>query len=277
MTRMLRAMSANWLTVYAVAFILFLYAPVVLLPMFAFNDATVIAFPLAGFTTDWFTVLLETEALHDAVRNSLFVSFTTAVLSTILGACAARAIARYRFPVKGGIVGFIMLPLVLPEIIVAVSLLVMLMQLGMSLSLWTVVGGHVLICVPFSIAILNSAYSGLDRSLEEASYDLGESRWGTFRRVILPLVLPGMISSLLICFTISLDEFIIAFFLTGTDVTLPVYIWSQLRFPAKLPSIMALGTILLTLSILMLVLGEWVRRRSARKRGLDDTSAGGLI
>jgi spermidine/putrescine transport system permease protein len=260
-----------------VAFILFLYAPVVLLPMFAFNDATVIAFPLAGFTTDWFTVLWQTEALHDAVRNSLFVSFTTAVLSTILGACAARAIARYRFPVKGGIVGFIMLPLVLPEIIVAVSLLVMLMQLGMSLSLWTVVGGHVLICVPFSIAILNSAYSGLDRSLEEASYDLGESRWGTFRRVILPLVLPGMISSLLICFTISLDEFIIAFFLTGTDVTLPVYIWSQLRFPAKLPSIMALGTILLTLSILMLVLGEWVRRRSARKRGLDDTSAGGLI
>jgi len=277
MTRMLRAMSANWLTVYAVAFILFLYAPVVLLPMFAFNDATVIAFPLAGFTTDWFTVLWETEALHDAVRNSLFVSFTTAVLSTVLGACAARAIARYRFPVKGGIVGFIMLPLVLPEIIVAVSLLVMLMQLGMSLSLWTVVGGHVLICVPFSIAILNSAYSGLDRSLEEASYDLGESRWGTFRRVILPLVLPGVISSLLICFTISLDEFIIAFFLTGTDVTLPVYIWSQLRFPAKLPSIMALGTILLTLSILMLVLGEWVRRRSARKRGLDDTSAGGLI
>ena len=277
MTRMLRAMSANWLTVYAVAFILFLYAPVVLLPMFAFNDATVIAFPLAGFTTDWFTVLWETEALHDAVRNSLFVSFTTAVFSTILGACAARAIARYRFPVKGGIVGFIMLPLVLPEIIVAVSLLVMLMQLGMSLSLWTVVGGHVLICVPFSIAILNSAYSGLDRSLEEASYDLGESRWGTFRRVILPLVLPGMISSLLICFTISLDEFIIAFFLTSTDVTLPVYIWSQLRFPAKLPSIMALGTILLTLSILMLVLGEWVRRRSARKRGLDDTSAGGLI
>lgn len=277
MTRIMRAMSANWLTVYAVAFILFLYAPVVLLPMFAFNDATVIAFPLAGFTTDWFTVLWETEALHDAVRNSLFVSFTTAVLSTILGACAARAIARYRFPVKGGIVAFIMLPLVLPEIIVAVSLLVMLMQLGMSLSLWTVVGGHVLICVPFSIAILNSAYSGLDRSLEEASFDLGEGRWGTFRRVILPLVLPGMISSLLICFTISLDEFIIAFFLTGTDVTLPVYIWSQLRFPAKLPSIMALGTILLTLSILMLVLGEWVRRRSARKRGLDDTSAGGLI
>jgi spermidine/putrescine transport system permease protein len=277
MIRLSRALSGNWLTVYAVGFIIFLYAPVVLLPMFAFNDATIIAFPLSGFTTNWFTVLWETEALHSAVRNSLFVSFTTAVMSTILGACAARAIARYRFPAKGGIVGFIMLPLVLPEIIVAVALLVMLMQLGLSLSLWTVVAGHVLICVPFSIAILNSAYSGLDRTLEEASYDLGESRWGTFRRVTLPLVLPGMISSMLICFTISLDEFIIAFFLTGTDVTLPVYIWSQLRFPAKLPSIMALGTILLSLSILMLVLGEWVRRRAATKRGLNDASAGGLI
>ncbi len=162
-----------------------------------------------------------------------------------------------------------MLPLVLPEIIIAVALLVMLNQLGMPLSLWTVVGGHVLICTPFAIAILSSAYRGLDRELEEASFDLGESRWGTFRRVTLPLVLPGVISSLLITFTISLDEFIIAFFLTGTDVTLPVYIWSQLRFPAKLPSVMALGTILLAVSVLLLIAAEVVappQRRAAGHR-----------
>ena len=170
-----------------------------------------------------------------------------------------------------------MLPLVLPEIIVAVSLIVMLMQLGMSLSLWTVVAGHVLICTPFSIAILSSAFAGLDQSLEEASLDLGESRWGTFRRVTLPLVMPGVISSLLICFTISLDEFIIAFFLTGTDATLPVYIWSQLRFPTKLPSVMALGTILLALSIGLLVLAEWFRRRAARRQGLGASSSEGLL
>jgi spermidine/putrescine transport system permease protein len=171
-----------------------------------------------------------------------------------------------------------MLPLVLPEIIVAVALLVMLNALGMPLSLWTVIGGHVLICTPFAIAILSSAFRGLDRELEEASFDLGESRWGTFRRVTFPLVLPGVISSLLITFTISLDEFIIAFFLTGTDVTLPVYIWSQLRFPAKLPSVMALGTILLALSVLFLVLAEWMRRRSVRRQGLDaDTGAFGTI
>ncbi|MBZ0128200.1 MAG: ABC transporter permease [Rhodobacteraceae bacterium] len=271
------ALSRNWLVFYAVAYMVFLYAPVVLLPLFAFNDATIIAFPLSGATTKWFTVLWETEALHSAVENSLIVALSTSAISTLLGATAARAMARYRFPGKRGIVGFIMLPLVLPEIIVAVSLLVLLMQLDMELSLWTVVGGHVLICVPFSIAILSSAFQGLDSSLEEASFDLGETRWGTFRRIIFPLVLPGVISSMLITFTISLDEFIIAFFLTGTDVTLPVYIWSQLRFPTKLPSVMALGTILLALSVILLILGEWFRQRAAKRQGIEASATGGFM
>ena len=274
---MKRFLSFNWLMVYAAIYMVFLYAPVILLPLFAFNDATIVAFPLSGFTTKWFGLLWETDALHQAVRNSALVAITTACLSTVLGACAARASARYRFPGKAGMISFIMLPLVLPEIIVAVALLVMMMQLGMSLSLWTVVAGHMLICTPFSIAILSSAFQGLDQSLEEASFDLGETRWGTFHRVILPLVMPGVISSLLITFTISLDEFIIAFFLTGTDVTLPVYIWSQLRFPSKLPSIMALGSILLALSVLLLVLAEWFRRRSATRQGLDADASGGII
>ena len=267
----------NWLAVYATVYMLFLYAPVVLLPMFAFNDATIIAFPLEGFTTKWFSTLWTTETLHAAVGNSLIVAASTAILSTVLGAFAARAGARYAFPLKRGIMGLILLPLVLPEIIIAVSLLIVLVQMGLSLSLWTVIIGHVLICTPFSIAVLNSAFQGMDMSLEEASFDLGETKWGTFRRVTLPLVMPGIISSLLICFTISLDEFIIAFFLTGTDVTLPVYIWSQLRFPTKLPSIMALGTILLVLTVTLLLLSEFFRRRSARRRGLDASSTEGLI
>lgn len=271
------ATAPKWLTIYAVAYMIFLYAPVVLLPVFAFNDATIIAFPLSGFTYEWFAVLWTTDALRSAVGNSAVVAVVTAIFSTILGAFAARASSRYGFPLQKGITGFIMLPLVLPEIIVAVALIVMLMQLGMSLSLWTVVAGHVLICTPFSIAILSSAFAGFDQSLEEASFDLGESRLGTFWRVTLPLVMPGVISSLLICFTISLDEFIIAFFLTGTDATLPVYIWSQLRFPTKLPSVMALGTILLALSIGLLILADVFRRRVARRQGLDTSSTEGML
>lgn len=270
-------LSAKWLAAYAVVYMLFLYAPVILLPLFAFNDSTVVAFPLSGFTSKWFGVLWTTDALHGAVRNSAIVAVITAVVSTLLGACAARSATQFKFPGKKGAMGFIMLPLVLPEIIVAVALLVMLVQLGLSLSLWTVIAGHVLICTPFSIAILSSAFFGMDSSLEEASFDLGESRWGTFRRVTLPLILPGVVSSLLITFTISLDEFIIAFFLTGTDVTLPVYIWSQLRFPAKLPSVMALGTILLALSVVLLITAEVFRRRSARRQGLDASATQGII
>lgn len=270
----MKYLSAKWLTIYAFIYLVFLYAPVILLPMFAFNDSTIIAFPLSGFTTAWFTGLWYTDTLHIALWNSTKVAVSTALLSTLLGAFAARAAARFAFPGKTGAMGLIMLPLVLPEIIIAVALLIMLNQIGLTLSLWTVVAGHVLICTPFSIAILSSAYRGLDRELEEASFDLGETRIGTFRRVTLPLVLPGVISSLLITFTISLDEFIIAFFLTGTDVTLPVYIWSQLRFPAKLPSVMALGTILLVLSILLLIIAEAIRRRSATRQGVETTLVG---
>lgn len=268
-------MSRRALWTYAVVYLVFLYLPVALLPIFAFNDGTIIAFPLNGFTTNWFVELTQIPALHDAVRNSLIIALATAVFSTVLGIFAARAATRFHFPGKAGIMGFIMVPLVLPEIIVAVSLLVVLLQLGLSLSLWSVILGHTLICTPFCIAILSSSFSGLDRSLEEAAIDLGETRLSAFRLIILPLVTPGIIASLLISFTISLDEFIIAFFLTGTDPTLPVYIWSQLRFPQKLPVIMALGTILIALSLILIITAEGFRRRGLRKSGQRD--AGGFL
>ena len=255
---------------YAILYLIFLYAPIALLPIFAFNDATIIAFPLSGFTTQWFTELPQIPALIDSVKNSLYIAVITSILSTLLGICAARAAAKYSFRFKRPIMGFIMVPLVLPEIIVAVSLLVILLQLGLSLGAWTVIMGHVLICTPFSIAILNSAFQNLDSAMEEAAIDLGETPWSTFRLVTLPLVSPAIISALLISFTISLDEFIIAFFLTGTEPTLPVYLWSQLRFPARIPVVMALGTILVAGSILLLILAEMMRRRGLRRAGLQD-------
>ncbi len=259
------------LRIYAICYLVFLYAPIVLLPLFAFNDATIIAFPLSGFTTDWFAELMTTNALYRAVQNSLFIAVMTAVLSTVLGVCAARAGAMYQFPFKRGILGLVMLPLVLPEIIVAVSLLVVAVQVfDMGLSNWTVIAAHVLICSPFSIAILNGAFQNLDPAMEEAAMDLGETRWSAFRLVTLPLVMPGIISSLLIAFTISLDEFIIAFFLTGANPTLPVYIWGLLRFPASLPVVMALGTILVALSIILLSIAELFRRRGLARAGVKD-------
>lgn len=257
--------GSSWLTAYAFLYIGFLYLPVVFLPIFSINTSASPKFPLAGTTLQWYRDLPKTPALIDAAWNSLIVGVSAAVLATTFGILAARAITRYRFPGRRPIHGLIMAPLVLPEVIVAISMLLVMLQLGLSLSLFTVVLGHVLICIPYSMSVLTSGFEGFDRSLEEASADLGESAFGTFRRVTLPMVTPAIISSLLVSFTISLDDFIIAFFLTGTEATLPIYIWGQLRFAAKLPGVLALGTLLLVGSFVLLSIAEILRRRAARR------------
>lgn len=259
------------LRLYVLVYLVFLYAPIVLLPLFAFNASTVIAFPLDGFTTQWFSELTTIQALHTALWNSLLIASLSAVFATILGLTAARAMAKYRFPGQRGLMGLVMAPLILPEIIVAVSLMIVVIQVfGWPLSRWTIIAAHVLICVPFSVAILGGAFQNIDPALEEAAVDLGESRWSAFRRATLPLIAPGIVASLLISFTISLDEFIIAFFLSGAEPTLPVYIWGLLRFPARLPVVMALGTLLVLASVALLVVAELYRRRGVRRAGLQD-------
>ncbi|GGW22445.1 spermidine/putrescine ABC transporter [Gemmobacter lanyuensis] len=263
------------LRAYAIAYLIFLYAPIALLPLFAFNDSKVIAFPLQGFTTNWFAEMWADQQLFNAFGNSLTIAVSASILSTTLGIFAARASTRYTFPGKAGILGLIMLPMVLPEMIVSMALLVVLMAIGVPLSLFTIILGHVLICTPFAVAILTSAFQSLDRSLEEAAYDLGETPASTFRLIILPLVMPGIISSLLICFTISLDEFIISYFLGGNQTVLSVYIFGQFRFPAKVPAVMALGFVLVCLSICLLTIAEYFRRRGIARSGGKDT--GGFL
>jgi spermidine/putrescine transport system permease protein len=254
-----------WLPVYVAVYFLFLYLPILLLPVFSFNNAATTTFPLAGFTTKWYGSLAGNSVMMEAAWNSLIVGISVSLLSTILGICAARAITRYRFRGQRAATGLIMAPLFLPEIIVAVSLLMIVLAMGVELSLFTVILGQTVFCVPYAMSVLVSGFEGFDRSLEEASYDLGETAIGTFRRVTLPVVAPAIVSSLLVTFTISLDEFILAFFLSGTEPTLPVYIWGQLRFAAKLPGVLALGTIMLVASILMLTLAEILRRRTERR------------
>ena len=262
-----------WLPLYALAYLLFLYLPVLLLPLFSVNASAVPTLPLTGFTFDWYRSLAANQTLIQAAWNSLAVAVASCLLATVLGICAARAITRYRFAGQKPMSALIMAPLVLPEIIIAVALLIVLLQAGLELSLLTVVLGHVLICLPYSITVLVSGFEGFDRAYEEASTDLGETAFGTIRRVTLPMMAPAIISSLLVAFTISLDEFIIAFFLGGTEPTLPVYIWGQLRFAARLPAVLALGTLMLVLSLVLLTVAEVLRRRAALRADLE----GGLF
>jgi spermidine/putrescine transport system permease protein len=253
------------LFIYAAAYLLFLYLPVLFLPLFSFSDGTIVAFPIKGWTLDWYRQLAGQGTLLEALGNSLIVGGVTAVFSTALGLFAARAYVRYRFPAREVSEGLVMLPLVVPGIIVASSMLVLFISIGLKPSLSTVTLGHTFLAVPFSVSIMKSAFDGFDVSLEEASLDLGATVFETFYRVTLPIVLPGIVASLLVTFTVSFDEFVLAFFLSGNEPTLPVYIWSQIRFPAKLPNTLALGSLLLLASVLLLILAEVFRRRSSAR------------
>ncbi len=246
---------------YAILFLAFLYVPVLFLPLFSFNDSIYIAFPLKEFTTKWYEQMFSNQQLHATLVNSLRVGAATAVLATILGVFGAKAVTQYRMPGRKPMVFTIMLPLVIPGIIMGVALLILVSRLGIPLSLYTVTLGHVLICVPFSMATLIARFEGFDRSMEEAAADLGDNAWWTFWRVTFPIVFPGILASLLLTFTVSFDEFIMAFFLSSTEQTLPVYMWTQLRFPQKLPGVLALGSIILVVSFVVVFVSQWLRGR----------------
>ncbi len=249
------------LFVYAVLFLAFLYIPVLFLPLFSFNDSIYIAFPIENWTLQWYRDMFKNEPMIAALMNSVRVGAVASVLSTFLGIFGAKAVTRYHIPGRDPIIAVIMAPLVIPGIILGVALLILINRVGIPLSLYTITLGHVLVCVPFSMATLMTRFEGFDKSMEEASADLGENAWWTFWRVTLPMVFPGVLASVLLCFTISFDEFILAFFLGGTDPTLPLYIWGQLRFPQRLPNVLALGACILLISFFVVFISQWLVHR----------------
>ena len=252
----------NLLSLFAVLYLAFLYVPVLLLPLFSFNDNIYVTLPFKGFTLKWYANLLANAGLQEALWASVKVGVGVAIFSTFLGLLAARSMTRYRLPFRRSIYALIMLPLVIPYMVIGVSSLVILRRaLNVDLTLWTVGLSHVLITVPLAMLVLMARMEGFDRSLEEASRDLGDSAWASFRRVTLPLVMPGIVSSLLLCFITSFDEYLLAFFLAGSDATLPIFIFSSLRFPSKIPDVLALGSLILMVSIVLVVFAEWLRRR----------------
>jgi len=258
-------MKNRGLLIYALAYLAFLYVPVLVLPIFSFNNSEFIAFPLSGFTTRWYQSLMDDSAMQHALGNSLKVGSITALLATGLGLTAAKALTRNRLRGGSAALGFISLPLFIPDIVLGLSLLMVLGWVGLPLSLAAVVLGHLLICLPFALTVLIARFEGFDPNLEEASADLGEDGWMTFWRVTFPLMLPGISASLLLTFITSFDEFLVAYFLSGTEATLPVYIWGQLRFPERLPMVLALGAIILTVSVALVALAEYVRNLGIKK------------
>ncbi|HWA44708.1 MAG TPA: ABC transporter permease [Hypericibacter adhaerens] len=264
---MKRPSSVDPMVGYALFYLVFLYGPVLLLPLFSFNDSIFVAFPLKGLTFQWYAQMVENDALIHALGNSLKVGISASIISTILGILAAKAMTRFRLPGRGVVSGMILLPLVIPSIILGIALLVLVLNVfKIDPSLYTIIAGHVLICVPFSMLVMMSRLEGFDKNLEEASADLGENSWQTFWRITFPLAMPGIVASVLLCFTTSFDEFLLAFFLAGNEATLPLFIFSQLRLPSQLPSVLALGSCILGVSFLVVFLSERLRRIGLQKK-----------
>ena len=240
-----------------------LYIPIVVLVVFSFNNSATLTFPLKGFTLHWYTDLLSATELLKALQNSLLLGLGSSVMATVLGALAAIGITRFNFRGRNAFLAVASLPMVIPYVVLAVGLLLAFESLGVPLNLWTVGVGHVVISLPYAMLIIAARLAGFEANLEEAAQDLGSSYWGTLLRVTLPLSAPALVSAFLTSFTTSFDEFALAFFLTGTQNTLPVYLYSQLRFPTKVPLVITLAAIVMVASILLVVLSEYLRRAGA--------------
>ena len=253
--------GGRWLGAYVGAYLVFLYLPIALIPLFSFNDSIQAAFPLKGFTLAWYASLLDNDGLHRALETSLVVGLSAAALATLTGITIAFMEVAGPRRLSATISGLARLPILIPGVIIGIALLVLVNLAGLGPSRTAMVLGHTLVGLPTTVVIMRGRFLALPRSYGEAAMDLGAREWTTCRRIMLPLSASAIASAFMLAFLTSFDEFVVAFFLAGTDVTLPLFIWAQLRFPKALPGVMALGTLILAASILIVIAAELIRRR----------------
>lgn len=251
--------------VYYVLLLIFLQLPILILIIFSFNDSVLLVFPLKAFTLKWYEQLLHATELINAAKNSLIIGAVSSVVATGMGTAAAIAIARYNFPGRDFFLNIATLPLVIPYVVLGVALLILFQAIGVELSIWTIMIGHTIINVPYVMLIVAARLSGFANNLEEAAMDLGATYWGTLMRITLPISMPALMAAFLSSFTLSFDEFSLAFFLAGTENTLPVYLYSQLRFPNRLPLAVTTAAVVIAVSVIILLLSEWLRRVGTSK------------
>jgi spermidine/putrescine transport system permease protein len=262
------ALSRNGSRVLKVFFalvVVFLYAPILILVVFSFNDSDLPTFPLSGFTLHWYHQFLGNADLRGALETSAIVAALSSVCAVLLGVLASLTLVRRRFTGKAAVSALLLSPLVIPYVVFGVSLLLLFHRLGIPGSLLTVVIGHVVISLPYTILVLVPRLEQIDVSLEEAAYDLGAGPVTTFRSITLPLILPAVVSAFLIAFTTSFDEYAVASFVVGPRTTFPIFLYSALRFPSQLPQVIAVAVLVIVVS-LVVVVGAEVGRRVAERR-----------
>ena len=267
----LRGVGRASLALYYWAFIVFLFAPLVVIVVFAFNKSSTPVLPIAAFSTRWFELAFANTQLTGALARSAAIGVATGLFATALGIMSALGLSASRLRLRAFVVAILLLPLVVPYISLAVGLLILLNELGLQISLWAVFLGHVVIALPFSILVVLPRLRSLDPALVEAARDLGSGEISAFNLVTLPLLVPSLVSSFLICFITSFDEFAIASFLAPPGLpTYPVFLYAGSRTPALLPELIAIGSIIIVASLVIVVMAEG-GRRWAEQRLLGET------
>ena len=242
------------LSAWAVLVYLFLFVPIGLLVAFSFNANKYGTFPFTGWTTHWYGQVFGDYQIKDALTTTLKVALFVTIISTIVGTAAAFPLVRSRLPFRSGVRVGMTLPIMIPGLLIGVSLLVLLTNVfHWQLSVWTAIIGQSVYTTPFVLLIVAARLQGFDQSLERAASDLGANTFNRLRYVVLPLIAPAVFAGALFAFTLSLDEFIITLFLIGGSNTLPLYIYTQVKFGIT-PEVNALATLLLLASLVLIAL-----------------------
>lgn len=263
---------------YALVIYVFLYAPIALIVFFSFNSGNY-AMDWQGFSLQWYGRAFSNELIVRALTTSLQIAFSTALLASVIGTLAALGLERVTGWLRQVFDALIYIAIMVPGVVIGISTLIAFVTVfdavnptleaiagyRVQMGKWTVIAAHVLFNVAVVIMIVRARLAGLDRSLVEASADLYATPFGTFRQVVLPLLLPSIVAGFLLAFTFSFEDFIIAFFVAGPDTTLPIYVFSSIRRGVT-PEINAVGSVVLVVSLSLLLGAQYLMRSRGRSR-----------
>ncbi|MFK7763856.1 MAG: ABC transporter permease [Roseobacter sp.] len=243
------------LAMYVVLIFTFVFAPIMFSLVFSFNSQRFPTIPLGEFSTEWYVKILNDPDVWQAVRNSVIVSSSTAVLATLLGFCTAYTDFRYNFRFKGPYLALILLPPTIPLIIMALAMLAWLSRLGLSGQLWSIILAHSVLTAPFAMAIIRLRLHQMDPDLEAAAWNLGGTEWQAMRHVILPFCMPAIVSSLCLTAAVSFDEFAVAWFVSGLNKTVPIVILEIVQGNID-PTVNAIGTFVFLTSMTLVIAAQ---------------------
>jgi spermidine/putrescine transport system permease protein len=240
---------------------LFFYLPIAILVLFSFNESR-LNIIWTGFTFDWYTALLHDRVLVRALKNSLIVASATTVVSVVIGTAGAWLLHRYRYRGSNFLETLVFLPMIVPEVILGVSLLILFVTIGLQLGYTTIVISHVTFCAPFVMASVQARLAGLEPALEEAALDLGATPLQAFNKVMVPYLMPAIVSGALMSFTLSLDELIVTYFTASARTrTLPLEIFGRVKKGLD-PSLNAISTVFILFTVFAVFVTEALRRRN---------------